>query len=164
MKLSALNVVCYQLGWFSCVLGGDRVAVFITALCLILHGKFVVSSKKEWWLIGGLSLTGLLVDSALSSAGVFIFETQNSVLLIPIWLLCIWVLFSTTLCHSLVFLQSRLPLAIVLGAVAGPSSYFAGSSMASVTIAEPLVTSLMMISLSWAIIFPCSLLLARRCH
>lgn len=163
MKLPLLNALCFQLGWFACVLGGSAVAVPVTAVLLLIHGKYFVSSQFEWLLIAGMATTGLLLDGLLGKLGIFTFEEQGW-FLIPIWLLCLWSLFAATLCHSLAWLQHRLLLALILGAVAGPVSYLAGSKMSAVSLPQPLLVTIMVIGSVWAIVFPLSLYLARRCR
>ncbi len=39
-----LNAALFQLGWFACVLGGDLVAVAVTAAILFAHGQFFVQA------------------------------------------------------------------------------------------------------------------------
>lgn len=163
MKLSALNAISFQIGWFACVLGGNVVGACVTALLLVFHGKYFIRSKNEWWLIVGFGFTGLVVDSVLGATGVLDFGTASA-LVLPTWLLCLWVLFATTLCHSFVWLQQRLVLGAALAGIATPWSYFAGSKLTQVSFAEPVGISLLLIGACWTVIFPLSLYFARRCR
>jgi Protein of unknown function (DUF2878) len=163
MKLSVLNAIGFQLGWFACVLGGNVIGVIATVALLTVHGKFFIKSQREWWLIVGLGLTGLVLDSLLGVSGFLVFGVET-LLTIPIWLLCLWFLFAATLCHSLAWLQTRLTIASVLGAIAAPSSYFAGSKLTTVSLGESTAITLLLIAISWAVIFPFSLYFARRCR
>lgn len=141
------------------MLGGDLVAVAVTVTILFLHSQIFVLSKKEWSLIIGVSLIGISLDGVWVFSGVLDFP--QSQLMIPAWLVCLWVIFSTSLCHSLSWLKHRLLLASLLGAVAGPSSYLAGAAMAGVVIAEPRVLSIAFIAIAWSILFPLALYFSR---
>ena len=155
------NGVLFQMGWFACVLGGDAIALLALAVFIVLHGLFFVEKKQEWFFIAGVVLAGFAIDSLLSGLGIFLFELPSAGY-IPLWLLCLWFIFATTLNHSLVWLQYRLPLAALLGAISGPTSYFAGSKLAAVTLADPLWLSILVISVCWAILLPVLFLLSRR--
>lgn len=147
------NGVLFQLGWFACLLGGDGYGLLATLLLLLIHGQFVVSQQREWLGIACIVLIGLLVDNIL--ARFMVFQFQSPLLWnIPVWLVCIWALFASTLLHSLHWLKNHVGLSMALGAVAAPASYFAGSKMASVIMLEPVYYSLLPIALSWAILMP----------
>jgi hypothetical protein len=154
-----LNAVLFQLGWFACVLGGDLIAVAVTATILFAHSQFFMRSRREWLLFGVVPLMGVALDSLWVYSGVLDFPQAN--FLIPIWLICLWMVFSTSLCHSFQWLQRRLLLASLLGAIAGPSSYLAGAAMADVVIAEPRLISIVLMSLAWSLLFPLMLFIAR---
>lgn len=148
-----LNALLFQAGWFACILGGDIIACAALILILGLHALVVIENQREWLVIGLITAVGLVVDNTLTLSGIFTFESA-SVFAMPFWLLCIWALFAATLNHSLAWLQNRLWLAAILGAISGPSSYLAGSKLSSVVIAAPLPQSLLIIGLCWAALFP----------
>ena len=93
-----LNALIFQLGWFACVLGGDLLAVSVTATILFVHGQFFVLARREWLLIVGVALVGIFLDGVWVFSGVLDFPQAQSI--IPIWLVCLWVIFATSLCHS----------------------------------------------------------------
>jgi len=147
-----LNALLFQVGWFSCVLGGDLLAVVITATILLVHSQWLMRSSREWLLIALVAVIGISLDSFWSYNGLLQFP--GVALGIPLWLACIWLLFATCLCHSFNWLQQRLLLASLLGAVAGPSSYLAGAAMADVVLGEPQLFSIALMALAWAFMFP----------
>jgi uncharacterized membrane protein YadS len=142
------------------VLGGDLIAAAVTTVILLVHGRWFVNGKKEWLLIAAVTCLGTAVDSLWVYSAILTFP--EAITYTPVWLACIWVVFATSLCHSLQWLQQRLLLACVLGAIAGPSSYLGGAALAGVEIAEPRLLSFAVIALAWAIIMPIILMLARR--
>lgn len=148
-----VNAVLFQLGWLACVLGGDAVAVGMLAAILFCHFGLVYRGEHEWRLIAIVGLLGVLCDSLLALAGVLVFD-KPSLGLIPVWLACLWLIFATTLRHSLAWLERRLWLAALLGALAGPSSYIAGARLADVGFASQPLLSPLLLSLIWALLLP----------
>lgn len=161
LPILAANAALFQLGWFACVLGGDGVALAALLLLLPAHAVLTGTDWREWRLLLLVALTGLATDSLLALAGIFTFE-RPSAGLIPLWLLCLWVLFATTLRHSLAWLRPRPGLAALFGAVAGPLSYLAGSELAPVTLAQPLALTLSVLALVWGVLFPLLLVVSVR--
>ena len=143
------QLLLFQIGWFCCVIGGDAVAVPATTLILSIHAVFFVENQREWLLIAGVAAIGWFVDSGLTYFSVLEFNVQP-ILQIPIWLICLWLLFATTLNHSLRWLSHHPLLAPIIAAVCGPLSYLGGSALAGVKIAEPLWQSLLLLAVSWA--------------
>ena len=158
-----INAIVFQLGWFGCILGGDSLALPLLFVLLIFHYAFMVSQSAEWLLIAVVTLLGFIVDSFLTFFNVFQFSSV-SLGPIPIWLICLWCVFSTSLCHSLSWLRDKLILASLLGSIFGPISYLAGSKMADVVIVEPTIHSLLLIGLCWAILFPLMMIMVRRVY
>lgn len=156
-----LNGLLFQLGWFACVLGGDGLALLSTALILAVHQKFLLTNRREWLVIATVTAAGFGVDNSLAYFDVFQFQTAR-LINIPIWLLCIWTLFASTLLHSMAWLRHRLLWSIVLAAVAAPASYLAGSKMAPVVLLEPVFLSLWPIAVCWAVLMPLMLRLSSR--
>ncbi len=130
-------------------------------LILVFHGMFFVEKKSEWTFIAVVALLGFVLDSTLAALDILIFDTA-SLGYIPAWLLCLWVMFASTLNHSLAWLQSRLVLAALLGAIFGPVSYFSGTKLAPVMLAEPVFISIFTISLCWALLLPLLLMACQR--
>lgn len=158
-KRALFNAACFQIGWFACVLGGDLLAIGVTAIILLAHSQLIMQAKKEWGLLLLTALLGIALDTMWVATGVL--EFDPSTIFVPLWLVCLWIVFSTTLSHSMAWLQQRLLLAALLGAVAGPASYLAGAGLANVTIVEPAVQSIALIALAWSILFPLLLFVAR---
>ena len=155
------NAVLFQWGWFACLWGGDVVALSITPLLLMAHGLLINPPKHEWAFIAVVGCLGFLADSLFSMLGILQFD-DASLGMIPAWLLCLWLLFASTLMHSLGWLRHRLLLAGLLGAIAGPASYFAGTKLAPVVLQSPTSYSLMVLSVFWGILLPGLYLLARN--
>lgn len=152
MNTRLLNLALFQLGWLICLYGGDGWALMCCVLLLLVHTRFVMTDTREVAIILCFTALGCAVDSLLSLAGVFLFD--NDVLVIPLWLVCIWSLFATTLCHGFLWLRERLLLASLLGGVFGTASYVAGSKIAAVSFGMPFWLTVTVLALVWAMIFP----------
>jgi hypothetical protein len=152
-----VNALLFQAGWFGCVLGGNAIAAASLLIILLIHAIFFVNTSREWLVVFTFSLTGILIDSALVYLGIL----QTSTVFAPLWLMCLWVILSITLCHSLSWLQYRLPLASVISAVAGPFSYWAGTQVVDVSL-QPFPEALFILAAIWAALLPAGLFLARK--
>lgn len=148
-----LNIILFQIGWLVCVLGGNCYAMMYTAFALLLHHLFVLKSNAEWRLIIGAALLGCAWDALITYAGISTY-THSDALGLPIWLMCLWLLFASTLSHSLAWLHSRLRLASLLAAIFGPASYWAGARLDKVQLIEPTWLTLSIMALGWAILLP----------
>ena len=160
MKRQLVNFALFQLGWFVCLQGGDAYAIGFTLVALVIHGAWVMRESLEWLTIAAVTVAGVTWDWLLGAGHVLLWPSDISPLPIPLWLICLWVLFATTLHHSLAWLQGKRWLASVLGAFAGPAAYFAGSHLTEVSINPPLMFSLLIIGIGWALILPLGISLA----
>lgn len=156
MKKTLINLALFQLGWLACVLGGNVYAVIFTVLALLLHQWLVLDSRREWMLIGIIVLCGCLWDIAMAQFGVIRFANALPVG-IPIWLVCLWLLFATTFMHSLLWMHRYLWLAALLAGGFGPASYWMGANLTDSELRAPLMTSLAIMAAGWAFLFPCGI-------
>jgi hypothetical protein len=161
VKKTLINLALFQLGWLVCVLGGNLYAVAFTLAALLLHRWLVLDDPREWKLIGVIVLAGCLWDAALAYSGVIRYA-DASVVGIPLWLVCLWLLFATTFMHSLLWLRRCLWLAAPLAALLGPVSYWFGSNLTEAELRAPLLASLAIMAAGWALLFPAGIYLAAR--
>ena len=146
------NFLLFQLGWFACVLGGDAAAVPVTILIVIVHLKFIGNWQKERELLAITLLLGSAVDSVLGNFDVLQFSGESRVL--PQWLACLWLLFATTLRHSMDWSRTHKWLGALGGMIAGPLSYYAGAQLSNISLATPEWKTLLILSALWALIIP----------
>ena len=155
-----INASLFNIAWLVCVIFGDLAAVMACTMVLLLHFLLVSRNPAEGSLLLKVVILGWLVDTALFSANLLISDVGS--IFPPLWLSCLWLLFATTLNHCFVWFQQHKIVAIIVGAIAGPSSYFAGCQLSAIAIGEPPFTSLLIIALVWAVIFPVVLSWANR--
>ncbi len=161
-----INILLFNIGWLGCVLGGSTVALPLTIAISWIHFSFVSGERGEAGFLAVVTLLGVLVDALFFQFGVLALTAGDDTLLqasaiAPLWMVCLWWLFATTLNHSLQWLQAHPWLALVLGALAGPSSYLAGSRLSDVAIGEPLAVSLAVLVIVWAAILPAVMQIAK---
>ncbi len=142
------QVAGFQLLWLSCVLGGNR-WLWLPLLLIAGHLYLHRSQWRQELAIAPLAVVGLAVDVGLTAAGIYQFDHT------PFWLLALWLGFVYTLDASMVWLR-KLPLAALagFGVVGGTSSYLAGERLGAVVIATPLLHSVAIIALCWAVLLP----------
>lgn len=157
---SLTNVAMFNGAWLCCVLGGNEIAIATALTVVMLHLRFTADDWREILLVVQVVVLGFFVDSMLIRSGVIVLP--NDLVIPPVWLICLWIVFSTLLNHSLRWLHSHLYLAVLLGALAAPFSYYAGIRLTDVSLAEPRAWSLGLIAFAWAVAFPMCLWLAQR--
>lgn len=158
-----INIVLFQVGWFSCIGFGGVIALFATLGILLAHFYLLVKRQdysKEIRLIVKVFLVGVVIEIAAINLGALVPLVEEDILAFsqyfpPLWLLCLWLLFATTLSHGLLWMQSRIVLCVVFAAISAPSSYFAGAALSPyMSLGESVIISLSIIGLLWAVAFP----------
>lgn len=160
------NVAIYQAGWFACVLSAARgrpAIGVVVALCTV--GGWLIAASRPARLIQLIVLTGVVGyswDSWLSVLGLIKYPGGSFLSpLAPVWILALWLLFSTTLPIALRWLQSQLLLASLLGALAAPLAYYGAERFGALRLPSAL-PALLAQAAGWALLLPLLLQLARR--
>lgn len=150
------NAVAYYFIWLGCVVGREEwlplVAPLVIAYILLLLAKRCLT-PAQLLLPAGL---GIAVDVSLSLAGVLNFDSS---LILPLWMVILWLAFATTLSSSLAFLSRYRALAAVAGALAFPLNYWAGQRFGAVELGESTWISLTAIGLIWFVGLPLAYLI-----
>ncbi len=153
MHKKLLNAVLFQVGWFSCLFGATQPWLLLIPVALLLvHFYWTTSWREEGRLVASVMLFGAALDSFLLTLGVFEFPGQERI--IPLWLALLWALFGTTLNHSLAWTAQPWWRASLLGACAGPLSYYAGSQIADAGLPLGLMQTSLLLALIWAVLLP----------
>ncbi len=162
-----INLLLYQLGWFSCVLGaamGWPTSGAVAALVLIaIHLMLVEERKAEVQLMVTAGLLGSLVDSAQQALGVFSFKADPGwPLWLPLWIPVIWIQFATLFRFSLHWLAGRYLLAAFFGLLGGPLAYWGGVQLGAAQLGDNQLFSFISLALVWALIVPLFVCLSNR--
>jgi hypothetical protein len=148
-----INFIWFQTIWVVAILWQQQ---WLGLLALLITAHLIVTPHKRieigLWLLGGA--LGITLDSVLALTGFFVFTPAPTHLPIPWWLVMVWCAFLGTLRNSLAYLLEKPLLAIGLGAIFAPISYFAGMRLGAVAFGKGTLITLAIISFSWAILMP----------
>jgi hypothetical protein len=107
---------------------------------------------------------GCVLDGGLQHAGLLRYAAPGPLFaLAPLWIFALWASFALTLTQSLRYLQKRLWLSAMLGAVGGPAAYLgAARGWQAVTFAQPAWLAVLWLALGWGLATPLLAWLAAR--
>ena len=161
------NMLWMQTLWFSAVIGAARGQLWLASILLIgfVFWEFRPARRVygDFQLMLVAVLLGLILDTTwvrlgwLGYTGAWALSESA-----PLWILFLWAGLALTLNHSLAWLQSRLMLAALLGAISSPLSYLAGSRLGAVNIVSESSLWFVGLGLSWALTLPFLLWLAKH--
>jgi hypothetical protein len=166
MKLSVINYVTFQIGWFACVLsaanGRPLLGLVVALLILGLHLSLAPRMWAEVKLILACAAIGSAFDSLLLATGWVSYPNGEWIPgLAPYWIVAMWFLFAATLNLSMAWLKGRVVLAAFLGALGGPLSYIGGQNLDAIRLENP-EAALLAVALGWTFMMPALCLLAER--
>ena len=147
-----LNIIVFNLLWVGLVLGRESLIHLTLPILLIYLACLLRIGDLKVHQILLPAAIGITIDSSLTFFGIFIFP--DSSLIIPFWLIVLWINFSTTITLSLSFIGKNKLVAFGLGATALPFNYTVGERLGAVTFGEPYLFSIMVIVLVWSVSFP----------
>ena len=147
-----LNIIVFNLLWVGLVLGRESlIHLTLPSLLIYLACLLRIGDLKVHQILLPAAI-GITIDSSLTFFGIFIFPESS--LIIPFWLIVLWINFSTTLTLSLSFIGKNKLVAFGLGATALPFNYTVGERLGAVTFGDPYLFSILVIALVWSISFP----------
>ena len=164
-KWVVANFVVFQIAWFTCIGSVARnlssLGLAVIAIAVGIHLISVRNRANALSLAAASLALGIIIELILVNTQATKFDGDALAIgSAPLWMIAMWALFSTTLNVSMRWLRGKYVLATVLGAVAGPLSYFAGSKMGALSL--PLDYSLLIIGVCWAAAMPVLLLSAKK--
>ncbi len=161
-----INFAAFQVGWFSSVIGAAQQMPWLGPLAflvvLAIHLRQARRPKSELGLVIACGVIGVFFDSLLVAAGWVTYPSGLfSEMLAPYWIVTMWMLFGTTLNLSMGWMKGRPVLAALLGAIGGPSSYYAGQKLGGIQFLE-FFPAMISLAIGWAIFMPLLMRLAER--
>lgn len=163
-----INAVLFQLAWFGFVAGAARGTAWwglIPLGVLAAHALWIPATRSSDLALGAAALvTGIVLDGSFARLGWLVYADGVPALLgAPWWILAMWLAFAWTLNHSLTYLQKHLGVAIALGVIAGPFSYYiAGRAWGALEFTGDPTVTLAWLAVSWGAATAALVLLARR--
>ena len=155
------NAIWYQIVWFTALLGRENWEPLLFLL-LGLHFVFSPRKKADTLLMLACGSIGIIADSLLASAGVYLFSPEPSVLPIPVWLAVIWLAFCCTLLHSFSFVVARPAIGPISISLLAPFSYLAGQKLGAVSFGTETPSAMLAIAGSWLVVMSLISALTRR--
>ena len=136
-----VNAILFQLSWFSLVLGFyNGLLGFLFVLLMLLHRLLICTQPiREMSLVCLVCVLGITSDALLFKFQVYQTVTGEDFVLVPIWLMGLWLAFSLTLFGSLKWLVDHGIWFVGLVSVVGPFSYVAGASLGALQVSSEYV-------------------------
>lgn len=155
--------VLFYVGWFGCVFlartdFSEASLIFPLLLLGFLHFKKSLTRHDCVYALS-LSLIGIIFDH-FAIRFELISVSEENVMLIPVWLISIWLLFTFSMLKFGSKLHPPLWLAAMLGGIMGPISYKSGEYFQVLKFLSPL--TFFIYAAFWAVVFPLTLYLSRR--
>jgi hypothetical protein len=160
-----INLILFQLAWFACVIGAGKdmpwLGVILTALVLSWHLYQAKNVKAEIILMLCALFIGAAYDQSMLSLGYINYLSNGwSNAIVPVWILALWLAFTSTLNVSLRWMHNKHLIAIIFGAVGGPLAYLGAEKLGAVILHGSI--SYIALSIGWAMITPLLLLISSR--
>lgn len=162
------SLVAYQAVWFAAVIGAAHGRVWPAMVALLIYavGQLSLSHTRRADLLlpATAIILGFLVDGTLARTGMARYDvTWLSGGLAPIWILALWAAFSMTFTKSLAYLQKRLWIGALFGAIGGPLAYLgAARTFGVVRFSDPAWHGLLWLAIGWGLATPALAWLAAR--
>jgi len=144
------NLLGFNLVWALLIIVREPWTQGVALAFIAAHFLFFARSDEKRR-VALVMLVGVVLDGILTLQGWFIFTP--AVPWIPAWLMLLWGCFACTLEHSIRWSLRKWPLAVVVGALAGPFSYWAGQRFGAVEFGQPLLATLTVLAVIWGTLF-----------
>lgn len=154
---NALNLLLSQAQWVAAVGGAAHGQAWLGPLALLVFALVQLSPKfrarGDVMLMWFALAAGFVVDTVMASTGLLRYASPfHDAAFAPVWILSLWMGFALTFNHSLAYVMRRRWLAVGLGAVVGPLSYWLASyAWAAVQFTDSLPVVLLTLSALWAV-------------
>ncbi|MFZ4576674.1 MAG: DUF2878 domain-containing protein, partial [Phycisphaerales bacterium] len=158
MKVSKLlNFAVFHGAWlaamFVAAAGRPLIATLAPAAAVTLHLWWAGEHRrKELTIVASAAAAGLLLDGPAILLGLYSTSHGTTITSI-IWFVALWANFATTLNSSLAWLNGKLWVAVVFGAIGGPLAYYGGQKIGAAAVSDTW-TSWLWITLEYALATP----------
>lgn len=156
-KFVIINLVLFQLAWFSCALLTDYASWILLGLigCHFYCSKTKLPDAK----LLTLAALGISIDIALFSTGVLTFAVEA----FPIWLGLLWCMFVLTLNSSMAWLKNfNLLWVALIGSVSGPLSYYSAMKLGAIGTNATTSSFILTYAVCWTLLLPLLIFLSKK--
>jgi len=164
-KRTLFNLLGTQLGWFACVWGAAQGMEWLGPLFALgylpVHLAWLPNPRREIGFIILATLIGIAIEVFHVAVELLIYPAKEA-WLPPLWMVALWLIFSSSIAYTWGWLQERYLLSAIIGGIAGPLTYLAGVQLGAATFGWPLGPTLIILMVIWALVMPTLVWLARR--
>lgn len=154
-KQKVFLVIWFYVGWFGCVFFGKwqlaEWSLIFPSVALLLLITSKAATKKQVMVLLLSAVVGLVFDALALRFGLISFPNP-AITFVPLWLISMWLLFTTMVPVSHGLFKSNLLLAALLGAVFGPLSYYSGEAFEVFSFSN--TKAIVIYAIFWGIYFP----------
>lgn len=153
------STAIFYIGWIVCLQEVSKEHSYyglVLVVCFLIYFLYYSTClKADSLLLFLILLMGPLSDITYAHFGLLQYHSMHQLpaLIPPLWVFVLWGLFGANL-HLFSWLRHRLWLAVFLGAVGGPASYFSVVKLGGVSLLKPLSFTMATIGGVWAVFFP----------
>jgi Protein of unknown function (DUF2878) len=164
--IQIVNFIVFQAAWFGAVLGAAHgLPLWGTAgvvAAIAWHLSVSARPASEARLIAIACGIGFVVESASAIQGHIAYPSGQPVAwLAPYWMVALWGELAIALNVTMRWLKSRLWLAALLGAIAGPASFVSGVKLGGAQFLDA-THALVWLGVTWAVLMPLLVRLSSR--
>ena len=125
-----LTLCGFEMTWFACVIGEYKgypsLGIIIGLIYLTLFFYFAKDRAKAINVCIKYSILGIIFDSFLSYSELYVINSRFMSGFIPIWLVVLWISFTTLFVDILIFLKKRRYVSFLAGILLVPPTYYVG--------------------------------------
>ena len=134
-----LTLTGYQITWLACVFGENKfnqplLGVYVGSLYLIIFFYFNKKKANFFKLSLSISIPGYFFDTLMVFLSIYNFNVNPIIGTTPIWLVILWLSFSTLFDEILIIFKKYKLIGIVLSGILGPLTYYLGQPLGIITI------------------------------
>jgi len=151
-----LTLTGYQITWLACVFGENQfnepnLGIYIGSIFLLLYIYF--NSKKINFIKISLliSIPGYLFDTLMVYFSIYEFNTSVIIGTVPIWMIILWLSFSTLFDEILIIFKTYKVTGIILSGLLGPLTYYFGYKI-EVILINNIVLFFLLMTIFWIFI------------
>ena len=146
------NLIANNLIWIGCVIGREQ-TIWLVGPAVIAYVAILMQARTvKLHQIAIPAIIGIGLDASLTLSGLYQFE--NASLILPLWLIVLWIAFSTTLTSSLHLFGKNKFIAAAVGSIGIPINYLVGERLGAVVFGESHLLTIVILCILWAICLP----------
>lgn len=155
--------VWFNLAWFGCVyLGKNQLgnwSLFLPMVSIAILFFSGILSKRLSIYFAMVTIVGAAFDLIAFKLGLIRFQSEDFIIL-PVWLVSMWLLFAMVIPAMQGLFANRLLLAAIAGFIFGPLSYYYGESFEVLFFSSKI--SIVIYAVFWGLFFPAIIYFQRK--